>query len=70
MCGGDEAVGRPHPCGCMHVNSTTATFEGTTYANYLQQAGYMTGYFGVCRSASANGKPNLLHFSLLTLMLS
>ena len=31
VCGGDEAVGSPHPCGCMHVNSTTAEFEGQTY---------------------------------------
>ena len=45
-CHGDEAVGSPHPCGCMHVNSTTAVFEGLTYANYMQQAGYTTGYFG------------------------
>lgn len=45
-CSGDEAVGSEHPCGCMHVNSTTAEFEGQTYANYMQQAGYITGYFG------------------------
>jgi hypothetical protein len=45
-CGGDEAVGKAHPCGCMHVNSTTAEFEAFTYANYMQQAGYTTGYFG------------------------
>ena len=35
VCGGDEAVGSPHPCGCMHVNSTTAEFEGQTYVARL-----------------------------------
>jgi arylsulfatase A-like enzyme len=49
-CLGDEAVGAAHPCGCMHVNSSTAEFEGLTYANYMQQAGYLTAYFGKCES--------------------
>eukprot|EP00935_MAST-01C_sp_MAST-1C-sp1_P002722 g2722.t1 len=43
---GDEAVGKDHPCDCMRVNSTTEDFEQHTYATYLQQAGYVTAYFG------------------------
>ena len=41
---GDAGVHSPVECGCMHVNSTTAAFEGRTYANYMKQAGYTTGY--------------------------
>ena len=29
----------------MQINSTTAAFEGRTYANYMQQAGYLTAYY-------------------------
>ena len=52
VCGGDGAVscGRDWDqipsCGCMQINSTTAAFEGRTYANYMQQAGYTTAYYG------------------------
>jgi N-acetylglucosamine-6-sulfatase len=43
VCMGDSGVSSPIECGCMHVNSTTAAFEGKTYADYMQQAGYVTG---------------------------
>jgi arylsulfatase A-like enzyme len=43
---GDEDVGKEHTCDCMRVNSSTMLFEETTYADYLQQAGYTTAYFG------------------------
>ena len=42
---GDEAVGKPHTCGCMRVNCSSI-FEQQTYGAYLQQAGYATAYFG------------------------
>ena len=40
-CHGDEAVGSPHPCGCMHVNSNVSTPSGDplTFATALKKAG-------------------------------
>ena len=45
-CSGDEAVGEPHPCGCMDINNTALpdalAFHSQTYADYLQRASYVT----------------------------
>ena len=43
---GDEAVNASHPCGCMRIDAMGDSFETKTYANYLQEVGYTTAYFG------------------------
>ena len=47
-CGGDEAVGEEHDCGCMNINNTALPealmFQASTYADFLQRAEYTTGY--------------------------
>lgn len=59
-CGGDEAVGAEHDCGCMDINNTALPdalkFQASTYADFLQRAEYTTGY---CRSPR-NDHPRLI----------
>jgi N-acetylglucosamine-6-sulfatase len=43
---GDERVNQSHPCGCMRMDDMGDEFEARTYANYLQEAGYATAYYG------------------------
>jgi N-acetylglucosamine-6-sulfatase len=50
----------------MHVNSTTAEFEGQTYANYMKQAGYTTGYFGKYLNPPVRLVPHLRGHWLMT----
>ena len=68
---GDEAVGKPHLCGCMRMNCS-ATFEHQHYGNFLQTAGYTTAYFGkylnppamepFCKDNSSTPVPGWNHF--------
>ena len=46
---GDEAVGKPHPCGCMRVNCSAA-MESQHYGDYLRGAGSV-GHFEPVRSS-------------------
>ena len=60
-CSGDEAVGEPHPCGCMDINNTALpdalAFHSQTYADYLQRASYVTVRMRPCPTALLPHRP-------------